>query len=59
MREAPEWVTIAEGNPLDRRSKTVRDDMSDNNDNGEESGLLPFDDGSAGRVIRRVWHDGR
>jgi DNA-damage-inducible protein D len=31
--------------------------------NGDEHGdgqvLLPFDDGSAGRLIRRVWHDGR
>jgi DNA-damage-inducible protein D len=33
--------------------------MSDSNDNGDEVGLLPFDDGSAGRIIRRVWHDGR
>lgn len=33
--------------------------MSDSNDNGEELGLLPFDDGSAGRIIRRQWHDGR
>ncbi len=30
--------------------------MSDSND---EQGILPFDDGSAGRVIRREWHDGR
>jgi hypothetical protein len=29
------------------------------NDNGEDLGILPFDDGSAGRIIRKVWHDGR
>ena len=28
-------------------------------DNDEELALLPFDDGSAGRVIRRQWHDGQ
>ena len=38
--------------------------MSDNSnsrddDIREETGILPFDDGSAGRVIRRVWHEGR
>ena len=32
--------------------------MSDSNsDNGEELGLLPFDDGSTGRLIRRQWHN--
>lgn len=29
--------------------------MSDSN--GEELGLLPFDDGSTGRLIRRQWHN--
>jgi DNA-damage-inducible protein D len=29
------------------------------NDGNDEQGILPFDDGSAGRVIRREWHDGR
>ena len=34
--------------------------MSDSSSgDGEELGILPFDDGSAGRVIRRQWHDGR
>jgi hypothetical protein len=28
-------------------------------DNDEELALLPFDDGIAGRVIRRQWHDGQ
>ncbi len=28
-------------------------------DNDEELALLPFDDGSAGRVIRRQWHEGQ
>ena len=37
--------------------------MSDNSnsrddDIREETGILPFDDGSAGRVIRHVWHEG-
>jgi DNA-damage-inducible protein D len=27
--------------------------------NGEEMGLLPFDDGSMGRIMRKEWHDGR
>lgn len=27
--------------------------------NGDDQAILPFDDGSAGRLIRRVWHDGR
>jgi DNA-damage-inducible protein D len=27
--------------------------------NGGDQGLLPFDDGSMGRLIRRVWHEGR
>ncbi len=31
--------------------------MSDMSDDAQ--GLLPFDDGSTGRLIRRVWHDGR
>ncbi len=35
--------------------------MSDGNSNGagDEMSVLPFDDGSAGRIIRREWHDGR
>ena len=32
--------------------------MSDNDD-GEVMSVLPFDDGSMGRVIRKTWHDGR
>lgn len=32
-------------------------DNSESSDNGEELGLLPFDDGSTGRLIRRQWHD--
>ncbi|HEY1388885.1 MAG TPA: BRO family protein [Ktedonobacterales bacterium] len=32
---------------------------NDGNDGGEDLGILPFDDGSTGRIIRRVWHDGR
>ncbi len=31
--------------------------MSDTNDG--DQGILPFDDGSTGRLIRRVWHEGR
>src|SRR5690348_9776336 len=27
--------------------------------NGDDQAILPFDDGSAGRLIRRVWHEGR
>jgi hypothetical protein len=36
-------------------------DSSSGNDNdgGEDLGILPFGDGSAGRIIRRVWYDGR
>lgn len=30
--------------------------MSD--DTGEDRAILPFDDGSMGRLIRRVWHEG-
>lgn len=26
---------------------------------GEEMGLLPFDDGSMGRAVRKAWHEGR
>ncbi len=33
--------------------------MSDENEQDSSAALLPFDDGSAGRVIRRQWHDGR
>jgi DNA-damage-inducible protein D len=25
----------------------------------EDQALLPFDDGSTGRIIRREWHEGR
>ena len=32
---------------------------NNSNEGGEDLGILPFDDGSAGRIIRRVWHDGR
>jgi hypothetical protein len=32
--------------------------VSDGNDNGEDMAILPFDDGSTGCIIRRVWHDG-
>ena|SRR5690242_5384256 len=28
-------------------------------DSGEEMGLLPFDDGSMGRIMRKEWRDGR
>lgn len=34
-------------------------DNGNGNDGGGDLGILPFDDGSAGRIIRRVWHDGR
>jgi hypothetical protein len=34
-------------------------DSGRNNDGNDGQGILPFDDGSAGRVIRREWHDGR
>jgi hypothetical protein len=35
--------------------------MSDsgNDGAGDEMSVLPFDDGSAGRIIRREWRDGR
>lgn len=29
------------------------------NDGNDEQGILPFDDGSAGQLIRKEWHDGR
>lgn len=32
---------------------------SDTNDPGDEQAILPFDDGSAGRLIRSQWHDGK
>ena len=32
---------------------------SGNGDNGDDQAVLPFDDGSAGRVIRREWQHGR
>jgi DNA-damage-inducible protein D len=35
------------------------DTNNDGNDDNDGQGILPFDDGSAGRVIRRVWHNGR
>lgn len=32
---------------------------SDTNDPGDEQAILPFDDGSTGRLIRSQWHDGK
>ena len=29
------------------------------NDNDDDQVILPFDDGSAGRIIRKAWHEGR
>ena len=37
----------------------VRTRENDYNDGSDEQGILPFDDGSAGRVIRKEWHEGR
>lgn len=37
----------------------MSDSGNSNNDGREDLGILPFDDGSAGRIIRRIWHDGR
>ncbi|HEX6544640.1 MAG TPA: hypothetical protein VF040_22980, partial [Ktedonobacterales bacterium] len=33
-------------------------DSNDGNDRNDDQAILPFDDGSAGRLIRRQWHDG-
>ncbi len=37
----------------------MSDSGDSNNGGGENLGILPFDDGSAGRIIRRIWHEGR
>jgi hypothetical protein len=42
--------------------QVMRDDSNDINQAGDandEQAMLPFDDGSMGRLIRQQWHDGR
>src|SRR6185312_4616970 len=37
----------------------MSDDPNDTNEINDEQAMLPFDDGSMGRLIRRQWHEGR
>jgi DNA-damage-inducible protein D len=43
----------------DHDSQNDRNDQNMDDDGNDEQGILPFDDGSAGRVIRKEWHEGR
>jgi len=43
----------------DQQNQQNQGASDEGNDSADGQGILPFDDGSAGRVIRREWHDGR
>jgi len=42
-----------------QQSQQNQGGSDEGNEDADGRGILPFDDGSAGRVIRREWHDGR